>query len=180
MQPYGQAAAPAPSVLSMQDFLQRVEYVRGEIGYLHGDVGQIEALHQRALASTGDGAQVSQQLEQLVASTQLRNTAIRDQIKALNSDRVRTTDGSRGAKDRQVDALKAAFEKELDEYRRREQDYSKRYREQIARQYRIVNPDASEEEVRQATDEDWGNEGIFQQAVSGFAICFPEDSARTY
>lgn len=46
-----------------------------------------------------------------------------------------------------------------------EANYEKRYREQIARQYRIVNPDATDAEVHEASQADWGNEGVFQTAL---------------
>merc|ERR1711939_421175 len=35
----------------------------------------------------------------------------------------------------------------------------------IARQYRIVNPEATDSEVQEAADADWGNEGVFQTAL---------------
>lgn len=74
-------------------------------------------------------------------------------------------------KERQVATIKAEFERELSNYQKEESIYSQRYREQIARQYRIVNPDATEEEVRNAADADWGNEGVFQTAVCFFFSC---------
>ncbi|EOO02623.1 putative snare domain-containing protein [Phaeoacremonium minimum UCRPA7] len=169
MQPYGQpydqqpAAAPAVHVLSQQDFLSRVSHVRSEIRSLTADVQQIAGLHQRALA--GSDPQAQQQLDGLVASTQLKNTSIRDQIRSLKADVERTTDGSAGLKKRQFDALNNDFKKELQGYLQEEQQYKERYRDQIARQYRIVNPDATETEVREAADRDWGNEGIFQTAL---------------
>lgn len=69
-------------------------------------------------------------------------------------------------KKRQFEALNGDFKKELQNYLQEERQYRERYRDQIARQYRIVNPEASEDEVRQAADADWGSEGVFQTAVS--------------
>ncbi|KAL1874405.1 hypothetical protein VTK73DRAFT_331 [Phialemonium thermophilum] len=162
MQPYGQSS-PAAYTLSQQDFLARVAHIRNEIDALSSDVQQIASLHQRSLA-TGD-TNVARQLETLVSQTQLRNTSIRDQIRSLKQDVERTTDASRGLKSRQFDALHSDFKKKLQAYLQEEQQYRESYREQISRQYRIVNPDASEEEVRHAADQDWGNEGIFQTAL---------------
>ncbi|KAI9848021.1 MAG: hypothetical protein M1830_007313, partial [Pleopsidium flavum] len=65
----------------------------------------------------------------------------------------------------QVKTLKAGFERELESYRQEERTYQQRYREQIARQYRIVNPEASEAEVEEARNADWGDEGVFQTAL---------------
>lgn len=50
------------------------------------------------------------------------------------------------------------------EFQQLEQGYRKKLGEQMARQYRIVNPDATEEEVRAAV-EDTENNQVFSQAV---------------
>lgn len=167
MQPYGQQAGAGPSpaayTLSQQDFLSRVAHVRSEMNSLTADIQQIASLHQRSLGSSDQSA--TRQLDALVAQTQLKNTSIRDQIRSLKQDVERTTDGSRGLKSTQFKSLNNDFKSKVQSYLQEEQQYRERYREQIGRQYRIVNPDATEEEVRQAADADWGNEGIFQSAV---------------
>ncbi|KAK2074293.1 hypothetical protein P8C59_008510 [Phyllachora maydis] len=163
-QPYAQQPqAPVAHVLTQQDFLAQVTHVRNEMRSLDADIQQVAALHQRALTSSDTAAQ--QHLESLVAQTQLKNTSIRDQIRTLKGDAERTTDGSHGLKARQVEALSKDFKAELQRYIDEESQYKERYREQIARQYRIVNPEASDQEVQQAADADWGNEGIFQTAL---------------
>lgn len=162
MQDY-QQQAPASSSYSLQEFLDRVKTLRDEIKELTNDVDYIGQLHQRTLSST-DGA-ANQQLEQFVSQTQIRNTAIKDGIKGLERDLAKTSDGARNTKNTQLQSLKTFFKSELDKYQSIERDYQQRYREQIARQYRIVNPEASEEEVKQASTADWGNEGVFQTAV---------------
>lgn len=152
--------------LSQQDFLSRVSHVRNEIRSLADDVQRIGALHQQALADAGD-ATAQRRLDDLVASTQLKTTSIRDQIRTLKTDVERTPagDGGGSLKKTQWEALNRDFQKELQGYLQEEQAYRNRYREQIARQYRIVNPDAGEDEVRRAAEMDWGNEGVFQTAV---------------
>ncbi|KFH40818.1 Syntaxin-like protein-like protein [Hapsidospora chrysogenum ATCC 11550] len=166
MQDYNNNAGPAQAaapILSQQDFLNKVQSLRNEIKSLTTDIDYIGQLHQRTLSST-DG-QARDQLEHYVTQTQIRNTAIKDGIKALERDLARTTDGSRNTKNTQLQSLKTFFRSELDKYQSIERDYQHRYREQIARQYRIVNPEASEQEVQQATEMDWGNEGVFQTAL---------------
>lgn len=153
-----------PASLSQQEFLNRVQNLRNEIKALTNDVDYIGQLHQRTLSSTDGSA--NQQLEQYVSQTQIRNTAIKDGIKGLERDLAKTTDGTRNTKSTQLQSLKTFFKSELDKYQSIERDYQQRYREQIARQYRIVKPEASEEEVQQAAETDWGNEGVFQAAVS--------------
>lgn len=153
--------------LSLQDFLSRVSHVRNEIRSLANDVQHISTLHQQALADAGD-ASAQRKLDDLVASTQVKTSSIRDQIRDLKTDVERTPagDGGGSLKKTQWEALNRDFQKELHGYVQEEQAYRSRYRDQIARQYRIVNPDASEDEVRRAAEMDWGNEGVFQTAVS--------------
>lgn len=160
-----QYASPRPggNFLSQTDFLSRVTGVRQEIQALTTSIQNVATLHQQALASSDNAAQ--QQLDDLVAATQLKNTSIRSQIQHLKTDTERTTDGSFGLKKRQFESLNNDFKDTIQRFLQEEQQYKERYREQISRQYRIVNPDATEAEVQQAADADWGDEGIFQTAV---------------
>ncbi|KAF7542321.1 hypothetical protein G7Z17_g11678 [Cylindrodendrum hubeiense] len=163
LQDYQQQQPPSSAALSQNDFLNRVQSLRNDIKALTTDIDYIGQLHQRTLSST-DGA-ANEQLEQYVAQTQIRNTAIKDGIKGLERDLAKTTDSARNTKSTQLQSLKTFFKSELDKYQSIERDYRQRYRDQIARQYRIVNPDATEEQVQEAAEADWGNEGVFQTAL---------------
>ncbi|KAL3953213.1 hypothetical protein ACCO45_013156 [Purpureocillium lilacinum] len=150
-------------VMSQSEFLDRVKSLRDDIRGLTSDIDTIGQLHQRTLSSTDPNSR--QQLDRFVAETQSRNTVITDEIKRLERD-VNSTEGpERNTKKPQFDSLKTFFKSELDKYHSIERDYEQKYREQIARQYRIVNPDATEQEVQEASQADWGNEGVFQTAL---------------
>lgn len=161
---------PSPTTFSNPDFLSRVEAVKADIRTLTTHVGQIATLHQQSISSA-DNAGSSSALEHMVTQTQVLNTSIRDQIKTLETDAVRSQGNS--VKDTQIRQLKSSFTKQLQEYRQEEANYERRYREQIARQYRIVNPEATDSEVQEAVGADWGNEGVFQTAVSPI---YPKDT----
>jgi len=164
---YDSAGAPAlptsSTILSQQDFLSRVDFAKTEIRNLSKNIQDIASLHQKALSSPDNST--SAQLEDLVTQTQLKNTQIRDQIKFLEADAVKTQDGTKSVKSRQAKQLKGEFEKSLKDYQQEEVAYRQRYRDQIARQYRIVNPEATEAEVQEASEMDWGSEGVFQTAL---------------
>jgi len=153
------------AVLTNDDFLGRVENTRSEIRQLTSNVAEIGTIHQRVLGSPDNSS--SAQLENLVAQTQILNTRIKDQIKFLEMDAAKSLrNGSKNTtKDSQVRTLRNNFKSQLEDYEREEQLYRQRYQEQIARQYRIVNPEASDAEVREAAEADWGDEGVFQTAV---------------
>ncbi|KAG7289682.1 hypothetical protein NEMBOFW57_006058 [Staphylotrichum longicolle] len=167
---YGSPRPQGGNVLSQTDFLQRVSAIRADIQGLTTSIQNIATLHQQTLASSDNAAR--QALDDQVAATQLKNTSIRSQIQQLKADTERTTDGSFGLKKRQFDSLNADFKDTIQRFIQEEQQYKERYREQIARQYRIVNPDATDEQVRQAADADWGDEGIFQQPYVPFLFHF--------
>ena len=156
-----------PTVLKTQDFLSRVEAVRKDMDTLSQNISNIASQHQRLISSTDPSR--SAVLESLISSTQVLNTRIKDQIKFLETDAARS--GGNTTKDSQVRNLKNQFKTRLEQYQQEEVQYKKRYQEQIARQYRIVNPAATDDEVREAVSADWGDEGVFQTAVS-FAILY--------
>lgn len=148
--------------LSQEDFLARITGAKTRIGQLTSDIQAISNIHQRMLSSPDNRS--STELESIVSQTQIRNTQIKDEIKFLEKDAAR--DPNNSLKRSQVNNLKSTFKKQLEDFQREEADYSKRYREAIGRQYRIINPEATEAEVQEASNSDWGEEGIFTQAVS--------------
>jgi len=159
--PHTTTVSAGGKVLPKADFLARVEAVRTDIDALSTQISNIASQHQKLITSTDPYG--SQTLEALISSTQVLNTKIRDQIKYLEIDAARS--GGDSTKDSQVRNLKTQFKNRLEQYQQEEVGYKKRYQEQIARQYRIVNPGAGEDEVREAVEADWGDEGVFQTAL---------------
>jgi syntaxin 1B/2/3 len=159
----------APTVLSNQDFLSRVEAAKADIRQLTQYISEIASAHQRTLNSPD--ASSNSALESIITQTQVLNTSIKDQIKFLETDAARSGRNN-NIKNSQVGQLKTSFKKQLEEYRNEEASYERRYREQIARQYRIVNPEATDAEVQEASNADWGNEGVFQTAVCSNSYSF--------
>lgn len=170
---YGAAPAEQHGArpLSQEDFLARITGAKTRIGQLTSDIQSISNIHQRMLSSPDNRS--STELEGIVSQTQIRNTQIKDEIKFLEKDAAR--DPNNSLKRSQVNNLKSTFKKQLEDFQREEADYSKRYREAIGRQYRIINPEATEAEVQEASNSDWGDEGIFTQAVS---LMCPQPHAR--
>lgn len=174
----GAAPSSAPTTLAINDYLNRIAQLRNEVATVSDNVNAISSLHQRALAESDAGLS-AQQLERIMTETQAINRGIRDQLKFLATDAANTQDaGAKHTKEKQVNTMSENFKLELRKYQEAEQAYQQRYRDQIARQYRIVNPDATEEEVRQASEADWGNEGVFQTAVRFAPGCLTRRCAK--
>ncbi|KAF2087238.1 t-SNARE [Saccharata proteae CBS 121410] len=151
-----------PRVIPNDDFLTRVNACKNRINNLTTYIADIAKVQQRIL-SEPDSTASSAQLEGLVTNTQNLNMTIKDEIKFLETDAARS--GGNVTKDSQIRNLKSTFTKNLQEYQSMEAQYRERYREQIKRQYMIVNPEASQTEVEEAADLDWGSEGVFQTAL---------------
>jgi syntaxin 1B/2/3 len=154
--------APGSQPLSRDDFFTRIEGAKQRIGQLTSDIQAIANIHQRMLSSPDNRS--SAELEAIVTNTQIRNTQIKDEIKFLERDASR--DPNDRTKKSQIESLKRTFKSQLEDFQKEEADYSKRYREAIGRQYRIINPNATDAEVEEVANADLGDEGIFTQAVS--------------
>lgn len=162
----GNMSAPpqqhGPRVMGNDEFLSRVDGCKQRIRQLTAQIGEISTVHQRLLSDAAESG-AHQQLEHLATQTSILNTAIKDEIKFLETDAVRS--GGNVTKDSQVRNLKNSFQRELQNYQQTEKVYRERYRDQIKRQYLIVNPEATPEDVNRIADEEWGQEGIFQTAL---------------
>lgn len=148
--------------LSHQAFLDRISGLKSRIHTLSSTIQSIASHHQRLLSSPDAAA--SYRLEALVTDAQVSNTQIKDEIKFLERDAAR--DGQNAVKLTQINAVKLSFKTQLEKFYSEESDYRKRYRDAVARQYQVVNPNATEEEVQEAANADWGEGGVFAQAVS--------------
>ncbi|KKY14289.1 putative snare domain-containing protein [Diplodia seriata] len=157
------APPQAPSrVLSLDEFLARVNGCKTRINQLTTQIGEITAVHQRLLSDTAEAGAHSQ-LEHLATQTSLLNSQIKDEIKFLEADALRT--GGNATKDSQIRNLKNTFSTELRSYQEVEKRYRERYAEQIKRQILIVNPEAEDEEIAQALSSVDGPQQIFANAL---------------
>jgi syntaxin 1B/2/3 len=151
--------------LEKGDFLQRIQGTKQRIAQLTADIASITNIHQRMLSSPDNNS--SSELENIVTQTQIRNTQIKDEIKFLERDALRRQPRNESAafKNSQISVIKNSFKAQLEAFQKEESDYGQRYRDAIGRQYRIINPDATDAEVQEASNADWGSEGVFSQAV---------------
>ncbi|KAB2573805.1 Protein transport protein SSO2 [Lasiodiplodia theobromae] len=152
----------APRVLALDEFLARVDGCKGRIRQLTSQVGEIATVHQRLLSDTAE-ANAHQQLEHLSTQTSLLNAQIKDEIKFLETDSVRS--GGNSTKDSQVRNLKNSFKAELEGYQKLEKKFRDGYREQLARQMKIVDPSLDDSQIEQALNEADGPQQIFAEAL---------------
>jgi syntaxin 1B/2/3 len=132
------------------------------IDSIKASLDNLAALQQRALDDPDSSVQSSTN-RQLDASssqtmTMYRNFAAR--IKALKQQ----PESGSPKNAPQVGKIDRKLKSAIQEYQSMDSAFRKKLQEQMARQYRIVRPEASEQEVRDAV-EDTSNQQVFSQAL---------------
>lgn len=155
------AGAPAND---MTAFYDEISSVQDDIRRFNANVQQIGDLHSRSLNNTDDQAaqRVERQLEELVAETSALSNVLKRTIKGLERQGGAGRDGQ--IRKQQTGLVKSKFVEAIQNYQQVEQQYRQRYKQRIERQYKIVNPNASPDEVRAVVDDENGGQ-IFSQAL---------------
>jgi syntaxin 1B/2/3 len=126
------------------------------------NLNQLTALQQRSLDDPDSSEQsaTNRQLDAMSAQTMTlyRNFAAR--IKAIKQQ----PESGSPKNAPQVGKVDRKLKAAINQYQRVESDFRQKLQAQMARQYRIVRPNASEDEVREAV-EDTSNQQVFSQAL---------------
>lgn len=126
-------------------------------------LNELIALHGNAIndANFKQGSPLSSQLE--AKSSQLMSMYRELVRKIKNIKQMPESGQSKYAP--QVQRVDDKLKKAMGAYRQADADYRRRLQEQMARQYRIVRPDASEQEVRAVVEDPSSQQQVFQQAM---------------
>lgn len=120
---------------------------------LHPERNRLELIIQSATDSQAS-ARVDQLNDQAKATREQCKNQIKQLFKMAKGDRAMKT---------QVETVKTRFTGLLNEHQVVEKEFRKKVKDRVERQYRIVNPQATEDEIRQVTESD--NPQVFSQAV---------------
>lgn len=138
------------------DVLDQCRAIDKAVDDLDSQLLDLQGLHSRVLNDRASNTEVDRRNAEIMAA--YRNLG--DKLKKVKSNR--ESGSPRNAP--QVGRVDRKLKKAINDYQRVESDFRKQMQEQQARQYRIVRPDASDAEVKDAVEEP--NAQIFQQAVS--------------
>ncbi|KAI1328911.1 t-SNARE [Xylariaceae sp. FL0255] len=141
--------------------LEEVSEIKQGIDGIHRNLEQLRMLQQRALdeVDSSGSSSTSRQLDNLSSQTMAEYRSLTERVRMLKSNPQNSRYGQQvGNVDRSLkDAIKA--------YQQVEAAYRKRTGQQLARQYKIVQPDASEAEINAVVEGGAGGQQIFQQAM---------------
>lgn len=109
--------------------------------------------------TSGTGA-TNKEIDAKAADIMATYRALAERVKRIKSQ----PDARQPRNEPQVNALDRRIKKAINHFQQNESQFRREVQEQQRRQYLIVNPDASEQQIREAT-EGGGDTQIFQQAL---------------
>ncbi|KAJ4488085.1 syntaxin-like protein [Lentinula aciculospora] len=155
---------PGGGADDMSSFYAEISSLQDSIRTFNDNVTRIGELHSRSLNNTDDAAaqRNAAQLDELVADTSALSATLKRRIKALERQAGSGRDGQ--IRKQQTALVKSKFVEAIQNYQNVEQQYRTRYKQRMERQFKIVKPDASPEEVKAVVNDDSGGQ-IFSQAL---------------
>ena len=143
----------------MQSFFDDAQEIKKTMASIKYNIRQIESLHGEALTaiSAEQGKQFTEKLEALMRTTNGMAQQVRQRLKSMdveNKEYGRRHEGSSEARIRSNmhGTLTRKFVDLMSEYQELQTKYKNKYRERVERQYRIVKPHATKEEIEAAFD----------------------------
>ncbi|KAG5928828.1 hypothetical protein E4U42_007941 [Claviceps africana] len=164
MAPISQTAAYGGNAAASgtRNILDECSGIDNGINEVEHNLEKLRMLQQRSLddADSSAASAVNRQLDSLSTDTMALYRGLTERVRALKSKPPQQIAQYRG----QVDRIDRRLKSAIQQYQQIESQFRKRTQEQMKRQYRIVRPDASEEEVK-AVVEDTNNNQMFAQAL---------------
>lgn len=133
------------------------------INEIERNLEQLRMLQQRSLddADTSSGSATNRQLDQISSETMSLYRSLTDRIRKIKSN----PESRQPKNSPQVGRIDRRLKTAIQSYQQVESAFRKRTQDQMARQYRIVRPDATEDEVRAAVEDTSASGQVFSQAL---------------
>lgn len=150
-----------PSGGDFVEFMGKINEINHELDTYEQLVNSIDTYHKRLLAEVNEDQelQLRRKLDDIVSQASDLQYQLKSKIKSAQQDGLH--DASKQA---QAENSRQRFLKAIQDYRIIESNYKEENKEQAMRQYRVVQPDATDAEVENAIN-DVGGQQIFSQAL---------------
>lgn len=157
----GSTRQPYKGGNDMGAFFEEVDDIKKSLLQYDEAIDSIEALHKRSLneISEEQDSYTQEQIASLSNESKAVSQSLKDRIKNLQKH-----SAGDSTKKTQAENLKRQFMSSIQRYQTVEASFRQKYREQAERQYRIVQPEATDAQVKAAIDDAQG-EQIFSQAL---------------
>jgi len=157
-------ASSTPPPGDMPAFYTEISSIQDSLRRFNDNVAQIGDLHSRSLNNMDDAAaqRNAAELEELVADASALSATLKIRVKGLEAQKGFGRDGQ--IRQQQTALVKSKFVEAIQNYQSVEQQYRTKYKQRMERQFRIVKPDATPEEVKAVVNDEQGGQ-IFTQAL---------------
>ena len=154
---YGAPASRDPNAI-----LNECREIDKGIDSIERNLERLRFLQQRAIddPDASQGTATNRELDSLSSDTMTLYRSFAARIKTIKSQR----ESGEPRNKPQVGLVDRKLKTAINEYQQVDRDFRHKLSAQMARQYRIVRPDASEQEVEEAI-QDTQNQQVFSQAV---------------
>lgn len=152
----------------MSNFYSEISSIQDTISQYSANVTRISDLQSRALNSTDENQnrQNAGILDDLVSQTRDLGNSIKQRIQSLDTQPAQPGENIAIRKN-QIGLVRNKFVEALQSYQGVERDYRARYKQRVERQFRIVKPDATPEEISAVVNNSsGGGDQIFAQALT--------------
>ncbi|KAI6117688.1 t-SNARE [Pisolithus croceorrhizus] len=156
-------------ISTMSGFYAEVASIQDSISQFNANINTISDLHARSLnaLSEQETAANTSQLSELTDSTRALSNELSTRIKALQTPVRGLNRNDAEIRKNRITLVHGKFVEALQKYQAVERQYRQRYRDRVERQFKIVKPDATPEEVSAVVNDTEGSgNSIFLQAIS--------------
>ena len=162
MAPLAQNAGSMAGSTGPNAILNECRDIDRGIDQIEQNLEQLRGLQQRTLddADSSSSSAANRKLDAMSSETMALYRGLTERVRTVKSN----PDARAPKFSQQVSRVDRRLKSAIQQYQQVESQFRKRTQDQMARQYRIVRPDASEQEVRAAV-EDTSNNQVFSQAL---------------
>ncbi|KAG0669282.1 Plasma membrane t-SNARE, secretory vesicle fusion [Maudiozyma exigua] len=142
-------------------FMNNINSINENLNHYESIINNIDSLHKNLLTQVSEEKEIEirHQLDNLISQASNLQYQLKTDIKSAQQDGLHDAN-----KQAQAENSRQRFLKLIQDYRIIDSNYKDENKEQAKRQYKIVQPEATEEEVEAAIS-DVGGQQIFSQAL---------------
>ena len=156
----------------MQNFFDEAGDIKKTMASIRYNIRQIEQSHGECLTavSADQGRESTERLEELMRTTNGMATQVRNRLKSMDVENKEYARSNVGASEARIRSnmhgtLTRKFVDLMAEYQELQTKYKNKYRERVERQYKIVKPHASKDEIDAAFDSGDSQDNVFTQQI---------------
>ncbi|KAJ3218999.1 Syntaxin-1A [Clydaea vesicula] len=158
-----------------EEFFAEIAKIRDEVAIIKQDIDQIDKIHQQALnvISEKESNEKADELEKMMDKTNKQSALIRNKLKQMDTVNKTLAKDPKNANDVRIrlsqhGAVAKKFLDVMTEYKSIQTKYQEKYKQRMQRQFLIVKPTATQEEIQEVLENKEEAVPIFaQQVLSG-------------